>query len=142
MTVKAILSEKGGNVLTVSPSATLSDVARMLTEHRIGAVVVSNDGKDVAGIMSERDIVKSIAREGAGVLEQPVSSAMTTSVVLCGPGDTINQVMEKMSSGRFRHVPIVDDGALVGIISIGDVVKRRIEQAEHEAEEIRAYISS
>jgi CBS domain-containing protein len=129
-------------VLTVEPSATLGDVAALLTERKIGAVVVSDDGKKVSGIMSERDIVKAIALRGADVLQQPVSSAMTSSVVLCDPGETMHQVMGRMTSGRFRHLPVVENDELVGIISIGDVVKRRIEQVEAEAEEIRAYITS
>jgi CBS domain-containing protein len=113
----------------------------MLSEKKIGAVVVSEDGVNVGGIISERDIVRAVADGGGSALQQPVSSVMTEAVITCDRADSVESVMQKMTSGRFRHVPVVADGALLGIISIGDVVKRRIEDAEAEAEHLRGFIA-
>lgn len=142
MTVKAILDEKGHDVVTLGPDARISEAMSVLAEKKIGALVVTDDGGGIRGILSERDIVALIARSGSSALELPVSDAMTASVKLCHEDHTVNQVMEIMTRGRFRHLPVEKDGKLDGIISIGDVVKRRIEDVEREAEEIRNYIAT
>lgn len=142
MTVKSILEEKGHDVVTISPDVTLEEAARMLGERRIGAVVVTKGDRRIAGILSERDIVRAIADHGAEALSQPVAKAMTAKVSTCRETHTVNDVMEIMTRGRFRHLPVERDGHLDGIISIGDVVKRRIEDVEREAEQIRTYIAT
>ena len=115
---------------------------RFLADNKIGAVVVTGAGGRIEGILSERDIVRAVARKGADALSAPISAIMTSKVKTCGQSHSINQVMELMTNGRFRHLPVEEDGKLVGIISIGDVVRRRIEDVEREAEEIKAYIAS
>ena len=142
MTVKAILEQKGHDVFTLGPNETLSDAIRILAEHRIGALVVTNGDRKIAGIISERDVVRVINKEGAAALEQSVRSVMTPRVKICNEHHTVHEVMEIMTTGRFRHLPVEKDGHLDGIISIGDVVKRRIEEVEREAENIRAYIAT
>ncbi|SOE08332.1 CBS domain protein [Hoeflea halophila] len=141
MTVKQILDQKGRDVVTVSPSMVTEEAVRFLGDNKIGAVVVTGDGGKIAGILSERDIVRAVGRKGADALSAPISTIMTSKVTTCGEDHTINQVMELMTNGRFRHMPVEKDGKLVGIISIGDVVRRRIEDVEREAEEIKAYIA-
>lgn len=140
MTVKAILSTKGGDIVTIAPSATLADAAKMLASHRIGAVVVSDSDRKVSGILSERDIVRVLGERGAAVLSQPVDTVMTRKVVTCTETDTIGALMERMTAGKFRHIPVVDDGRLVGIVSIGDVVKFRLGEMEREQNALRDYI--
>ncbi len=142
MTVKHILDEKGREVVTVSPSMGTADAVRFLADNKIGAVVVTGAGGKIAGILSERDIVRAVASRGADALSAPISDIMTSKVTTCGESHTVNQVMELMTKGRFRHLPVEADGKLIGIISIGDVVRRRIEDVEREAEEIKAYIAS
>lgn len=142
MTVKSILDEKGRDVATIGPEASISQAMGSLAEKRIGALVVTDDGGAICGILSERDIVARIAADGASALSLPVRQAMTASVKLCHEDHTVNQVMEIMTRGRFRHLPVEKNGRLDGIISIGDVVKRRIEDVEREAEEIRNYIAT
>lgn len=142
MTVKAILDAKGRDVVTVEPTMTLAQAARLLSEKRIGAVVVAKEGSKIAGILSERDIVRQIALRGAAALDEAISSAMTARVKTCQEGHTVNQVMEIMTRGRFRHLPVEREGRLAGIVSIGDVVKQRIEDVEREADEIRHYIAT
>ncbi|MEZ5811418.1 MAG: CBS domain-containing protein [Rhizobiaceae bacterium] len=142
MTVKSILDEKGRDVATIGPDASISQAMGILAEKRIGALVVTDDDGAICGILSERDIVGLIASDGASALALPVRQAMTASVKLCHEDHTVNQVMEIMTRGRFRHLPVEKDGRLDGIISIGDVVKRRIEDVEREAEEIRNYIAT
>ena len=133
MLVKQILSSKPiGNVVTISPSATVAEAAALLAEYRIGAVIVSSGGGALDGILSERDIVRDVAKTGAGCLDKTVGDLMTTSVIACKPGDTIVSVLEKMTDGRFRHMPVVDGGAMVGVVSIGDAVKARLDEVEHE----------
>lgn len=144
MSVSEILGSKGADtpkVITTQPAAVLQDVAELLARHKIGALVVL-DGADVCGIVSERDIVRHIAAEKADALNQTVSQCMTRAVVSCKRSDSIDLVMEKMTAGRFRHLPVIEDGKLEGIISIGDVVKRKIEQAERDAEDLKRYIAS
>jgi CBS domain-containing protein len=142
MTVKAILEAKGHDVFTLSPNERLSEAIRLLAEHRIGALVITNGDRKIVGILSERDVVRVLAREGGAALDMPVRSAMTPKVKICNENHTVNEIMEIMTTGRFRHLPVEKDGLLSGIISIGDVVKRRIEDVEREAEEMKAYIAT
>ena len=142
LTVKAILEAKGHDVLTIGPNEKLSEAVRILVEHRIGALVVTNGDRKIGGILSERDIVRSLANSGHDALEQTVRTAMTPKVSICNENHTVNEVMEIMTRGRFRHLPVEKDGMLDGIVSIGDVVKRRIEDAEREAEDIKHYIAT
>jgi CBS domain-containing protein len=140
MTVSRIISTKGRDVATVQPHRTLAEVAAMLAERRIGAVVVTGADGGIKGILSERDIVRAIAKGGGAALEEPVSRHMTQNVVTCQETDLIVEVMEEMTRGRFRHVPVVQEGRLTGIISIGDVVKHRIAETEAESQLMRDYI--
>lgn len=142
MNVKSILDEKGRDVVTIGPEQRLGEAVKLLAERRIGAVVVTKGGGRVAGILSERDIVRCLAKLGAEALDQPVTAAMTSKVSICHEHNTIIEVMEIMTHGRFRHLPVLKDGVLDGIVSIGDVVKRRIEEVEQEAEAIRTYIAT
>jgi CBS domain-containing protein len=142
MNVKAILEAKGRKVFTIGPNDTLAQAIGTLAEHRIGALVVTNGDGKVIGIISERDVVRVLAKHGAAALDQNVRQVMTAKVNICNENHTINQVMEIMTQGRFRHLPVEKDGQLDGIISIGDVVKKRIEEIEREAEEIKQYIAT
>jgi CBS domain-containing protein len=142
MTVKAILEQKGHDVFTMGPNEKLSNAIRVLAEHRVGALVITNGDRQIVGILSERDVVRVIAKEGADALDHTVRSVMTPKVKICNENHTVSEVMEIMTKGRFRHLPVEKDGQLNGIISIGDVVKRRIEDAERESEEIKAYIAT
>ena len=140
MTVKAILSRKGNNVITIEPTVMLSAAVKILAEHRIGAVVVAGADKQVAGILSERDIVRALAQRGPGALEDAVGQVMTRKVVTCTESDTVAALMERMTQGKFRHLPVVERGKLVGLVSIGDVVKHRLGEMEHESNALREYI--
>jgi len=140
MTVKAILSNKGSDVVTVEPAATLAAAARLLAERRIGAALVLGIEGRVAGILSERDIVRALSERGAAVLDERVDQVMTRKVFTCSESDTVAQIMEQMTAGKFRHVPVVDQGRLIGIISIGDVVKHRLSEIEGESNALREYI--
>jgi len=142
MTVKAILEAKGHDVVTLGPNEKLSEAIRILAERRIGALVITNGDRKIVGILSERDVVRVIAKEGAAALNVAVRAAMTPKVKICNESHTVNEIMEIMTTGRFRHLPVEKHGLLDGIVSIGDVVKRRIEVVEREAEEIRAYIAT
>lgn len=142
MTVKSILDAKGRDVVTLEPQATLAQAAGLLAERRIGAVVICGSDLHIVGILSERDIVRVIARSGADALQLNVADAMTGKVMTCGESETVNHIMEIMTRERFRHLPVEHNGQLVGIISIGDVVKRRIEEALREADQIREYIAT
>lgn len=142
MTVKSILDAKGRDVVTLGPDETLAHATGLLAERRIGAVVVTDDAGRILGILSERDIVRVIGQSGAQALEMRVSGVMTGKVTTCRESHTVNHVMEVMTRGRFRHLPVEKDGRLDGIVSIGDVVKRRIEEALREAEQIREYIAT
>jgi CBS domain-containing protein len=142
MTVAAILAKKGRNVFSLSADTSVADVLSVLSKKSIGAVLIANNDDTVAGILSERDVVRALAENGAGILQDPASEHMTKNVVTCSENDAIASLMEQMSMGRFRHLPVLKDGKLAGVISIGDVVKMRIEQAEKEAEDIRSYISA
>ncbi len=141
MQVRHILQTKGRDIITIAPGASLADAAQMMTERGVGALVVT-DGARLAGIISERDIVRAIAQKGAGALSASVKSGMTAAVRTCAESDTVEELMEQMTHGRFRHVPVVDAGSLCGMISIGDVVKTRIAETLDEANSLRAYISA
>lgn len=140
MNVAAILKAKGRNVVTARPDTTLEEIARRLAEKRIGALVVVGAAGRIEGIVSERDIIRVVAERGAGVLAEPVSLTMTRHVQVCDVADTLDELMAKMTAGRFRHLPVVEDGALAGIVSIGDVVKHHIAEVEMEASALRGYI--
>ena len=142
MSVSIILEQKGRNVLTAKPGDRLGDIASVLAERKVGAVVITDADAKILGILSERDIVRVIGTKGATALDLSAQDVMTKSVKLCSESDSITKVMQKMTLGRFRHLPVEKDGKLAGIISIGDVVKKRIEDIEREAEEIRTYIAS
>lgn len=142
MTVKAILDVKGRDVVTIAADKTLGESAALLASRGIGAVVVLSDDGRINGILSERDIVRAIGKKGSDVLKKPVSAVMTPKVQVCRESHSVNEVMQIMTEGRFRHLPVERDGRLAGIVSIGDVVKRRIEDVEREAEEIRTYIAT
>jgi len=142
MTVSTILAAKGGDVITIEPTATLAAAALLLAEKRIGALVIRGAGGRVSGILSERDIVHAIARRGRQALDEPLSQTMTRDVVTCAPDDEITSLMERMTTGKFRHLPVVDRGELVGIVSIGDIVKTRVDEMERESEAMRDYIQT
>lgn len=142
MTVKAILSEKGRQVVTQTPDATLGEICATLATQKIGAVVLLNADQDIAGILSERDVVRAIAMNGPDAIGHKAGAYMSRQVVTCREEDTIHEVMTRMTAGRFRHMPVVRGSRLIGVVSIGDVVKRRIESVEQEAEQIRSYIAS
>jgi CBS domain-containing protein len=142
MNVAAILKLKGRNVVTIASEISLLDVARLLQEKRIGCIVIEGDDGKVAGIVSERDIVRAIGQSGAKVLKEPVANYMTRAVVTAREADTIERLMSEMTAHHFRHMPIVERGRLVGIVSIGDVVKMRIAEAEMEAAAMREYITT
>jgi CBS domain-containing protein len=142
MNVEGILRAKGAAVVTIRPDATVASLVQGLREERIGAMVVSEDGTTVLGMISERDVVRGLAERGPRVLEAPVAELMTRSVISCTPQDSIKQVMGLMTTRRIRHLPVLVDGQLRGIVSIGDVVKNRLEEVETETNVLReAYIA-
>jgi CBS domain-containing protein len=142
MTVARILSEKGREVFTTQPHRTLKEVMDLLGSKGVGAVVVADASMSVLGILSERDVVRVIAQNGAAALDDPVSRHMTAKVTTVTRGDTIDHVMQTMTEGRFRHVPVVEDGRLIGIVSIGDVVKRHVNMIDSERQALREYIAT
>ncbi|MBX4867916.1 CBS domain-containing protein [Rhizobium bangladeshense] len=139
--VKAILDLKGRDVVTAGPNTTVAEAAVILSKKRIGAIVVVGMENRISGMFTERDLVHAIAKHGKESLDQPLSQLMTSKVYRCHEETTVNELMELMTSRRFRHVPVESNGRLAGIISIGDVVKSRIAEVEREAEEIKAYIA-
>ena len=141
MTVRSILDSKGHQIQSVEPNAKLSAAINILTERKIGAVLVMSQGR-LEGILSERDIVRVLGERGAGVLDEPIDAVMTHKVVSCRESDTVSSIMEMMTLGKFRHLPVVEDGKVVGLISIGDVVKRRVQEYELEQEALRDYIKT
>ena len=143
MNVKAILAAKklGGDIISIEPTADLATAAKLLSKHRIGSVVILGAGERLVGILSERDIVRAVSEQGAGALALPVGQVMTRDVATCGEDDTVASIMERMTAGRFRHMPVVANGRLVGLISIGDVVKLRVEEIEGESEAMRDIIA-
>jgi CBS domain-containing protein len=142
MTVRAILSRKGRDVSTIAPTASLSEAVKLLAQHRIGAVVVTGPDNRVAGILSERDIVRALSERGPAALDENVAAVMTRKVSTCQESETVAVLMEKMTAGKFRHLPVVEQGHLVGIVSIGDVVKLRVEEIEGETNALREYIAT
>ena len=142
MTVRAILDTKGHQVEGIQPGAKLSAAVKVLGEKKIGAVLVLNVAGNIEGILSERDIVRVLAERGAAVLDEPVSNVMTRKVVSCRQSDTVSGIMEMMTLGKFRHLPVVEDGKVAGLISIGDIVKWRVQEYEREQEALRDYIKT
>ena len=140
MDVAAILKGKGRNVQTARPDTKLQEIAHTLAQKKIGAIVVIGDRGRLNGIISERDVIRAIAERGPQCLLEPVSQTMTRTVETCEASDTLDELMAKMTTGRFRHLPVLEDGALVGIVSIGDVVKHHIAEVEFEASALRCYI--
>jgi CBS domain-containing protein len=140
MTVSTILAEKGRETITIEPGATLADAAKLLAEKHIGAALILGADHRLIGIISERDIVHALAARGADALDEPVSGTMTRKVETCNESEMIGNIMERMTTGKFRHVPVVDQGKIVGIVSIGDVVKHRLQEMQHESEAMRDYI--
>jgi CBS domain-containing protein len=141
MTVRAILDTKGHDVENVEPGTTLTAVVKRLAERKIGAVLVMA-GSRVEGILSERDVVRVLSEQGASALDQPVSEFMTRRVVSCRSSDTVAAIMEMMTLGKFRHLPVIEGGIVVGLISIGDVVKWRVQEYEREQEALTQYIKT
>jgi CBS domain-containing protein len=142
MNVAEILKIKGREVVTSAPDTSLLDIVEVLGKHGIGCVVITGAEGKVAGIVSERDIVREIARAGAKVLKDPVKTCMTKTVFTCREADTIDRLMAEMTAHRFRHMPVVERGRLIGLVSIGDVVRMRIAEAEMEAAAMRDYIAT
>lgn len=142
MNVKAILAAKGGDTINIEPTADLAAAAKLLSKHRIGAVIITGAGGRLAGILSERDIVRAMAEHGVDALAVSVGQVMTRNVMTCGENDSIADIMERMTSGKFRHLPVLRDGQLIGVVSIGDVVKQRVGEIEQDAEALREYIQT
>ena len=140
MNVKTILAAKGGDIVCIEPTADLAAAVKLLTTHRIGTVVIRGAGGRLGGILSERDIVSAISEHGAAALTLPVSQVMTRNVATCGEDDSIASIMERMTAGKFRHMPVVAKSELIGLVSIGDVVKQRVGEIEQESEAMRDYI--
>jgi CBS domain-containing protein len=142
MLVSQILKHKGDLVFTASPQETISAAAALLHSRGVGAMVIVDADEKVAGILSERDIVRVLAERGAAALAQPISSCMTKEVIFAEPTETVHELLERMTDRRVRHLPVLKDGRLAGIISIGDLVKSKIAEAEAEAETLKAYIAA
>jgi CBS domain-containing protein len=142
MTVSIILSGKGREVVSIEPSATLAAAVALLSQKHIGALLILGAGGRIAGILSERDIVHALAERGAGALDEPVSQSMTRKVATCTEGESVSSLMERMTAGKFRHLPVLDDGKVIGMISIGDVVKHRLYEMERDSAALHDYILS
>jgi CBS domain-containing protein len=142
MTIAAILAQKGSDVYSVPPEMSIYDAARTLRQHRVGAVLVLAPDGMVLGVLSERDIVRALVDTGRESLEMPLHSIMTANVHTCSPRDTVGQAMAQMTTRRIRHLPVIHDGKLAGMVSIGDLVKARIEESEREAAALKEYISA
>lgn len=141
MNVETILRDKGDWVATIRADATIAAAVEMLNRERIGALVVSDDGAEVAGVLSERDIVRGLGLHGEDLLSRPVTQIMTRDVITCQPADTVGELMSEMTNRRIRHLPVVANGRLRGIVSIGDVVKNRLDEVEFEASSLRSFIA-
>ena len=141
MQVSVMLQRKGSDVVTVAPETLVGEVVKILTDHRIGAVVVTRDGSAIDGVLSERDVVSSLAERGPAALDMPCHEVMTTQVVTCEPDTTVEELMTAMTERRVRHVPVLVDGRLAGVVSIGDVVKDRISGLELETQTLHDYIA-
>jgi CBS domain-containing protein len=142
MTIAAILAQKGAEVFSVPPEMSIYDAARTLRQHRVGAVLVLAPDGAVLGVLSERDIVRALVDSGRDVLESPLQIIMSATVHTCSPRDTVGEAMAQMTNRRIRHLPVIHDGRLAGMVSIGDLVKARIEQSEQEAAALKDYISA
>lgn len=142
MLVTQIFKRKGERIVTVRPGITISEAVETLKRERIGAVMVVDDAGALAGILSERDVVRAMPEHGPELFALKVEQLMTRDVVTCGTGERVHDIMAKMTEGHFRHMPVVEDDRLVGIISIGDVVKSRLEELEAETSQLRDYIAS
>ncbi|MGY1747475.1 CBS domain-containing protein [Blastococcus sp. SYSU D00695] len=142
MQIAQVLSHKGPQVATVQSDATVAEALRLLAEHGIGALVVSPDGRSIAGIVTERDVVRALPTRGAALLDDPVSAVMTAEVRTCVPGASVHELARTMTEHRIRHVPVVEDGRMVGIVSIGDVVKARLDELEQERAQLVDYIQT
>ena len=142
MLVSQIIKEKGDLVFTVSPDETVREVAALLDQRKVGAMVVVNRGGAVVGIVSERDVVRVVSQEGAAGLQRPVSGCMTRDVIFALPSESLDALMARMTDRRVRHLPVLEGGRLVGIVSIGDLVKRKIAETEAEAQTLKAYIAA
>lgn len=142
MHVKEVLAHKGAAVATVLPASLVSEVIASLAEHHVGALVVTGDGQQIDGIVSERDVVRALHTRGAELLGTPVREIMTVDVLTCSPTDEIRSLAKTMTDKRFRHMPVVVDGALAGIVTIGDIVKSRLDELETEHDQLVDYISS
>ncbi len=140
MNISEVLSSKGSSVVTVEPGRTVTELVALLAEHRIGAVPVV-DGGSTVGIVSERDVVRRLASEGADVLNQPVSELMTTDLITCTPADALDDIARLMTERRIRHLPVLDGGGLAGIVTIGDVVAARLRELEKTREQLESYIT-
>jgi len=141
MNVETILKTKGAAVVTIAPSATISEAVALLSRKRIGALVVSTDGREPLGILSERDIVQGLGQRGASLLDAKVDELMTRSVITCAPQDRLADLMALMTERRIRHLPVLDGGRLAGVVSIGDVVKNRLDEMEWESSSLKTYIA-
>jgi len=141
MNVETILRNKGNWVATIRPDATVAAAVDLLNRERIGAIVVSEDGEGVDGILSERDIVIALAEHGEDLLSRPVDQIMTRKVITCDPADSVGELMAEMTNRRIRHFPVVAGGRLIGIVSIGDLVKSRLDEVEFEANSLRSFIA-
>ena len=141
MLVAEILKEKGGDVFAVKPEQTLAEACSELESRRVGALIVCSEDT-VVGVLTERDVVRALAREGRDALSRPISAFMTADVVFTAPGETVDMLMTRMTERRIRHLPVLSEGRLVGVISIGDVVKCQIAEATQEAESLRTYIAA
>ena len=141
MFVRQILTSKGGDIVSIGPSARIADVAALMGKKRIGAIVVLEADDRIVGIISERDVTRGLAEHGAGLLSMTTDQIMTRDVVTCTPEDGTDKLMRKMTTGRFRHLPVVENAKMVGIVSIGDIVKHRLEELENEASLLQDYIA-
>lgn len=141
MRVADLLKNKGDKIISIPAGCTVADAVKVLCDHKIGAAVVLDEDGSLVGILSERDVTRGLGLEGAALLDQPATKLMTSDVMTCKPEDSTDAIMRTMTDGRFRHMPVMKDGALCGIISIGDVVKGRIDDLENEASAMREYIA-
>ena len=142
MTIQSLLTEKGSEVVTISADKTLKQAADALAARNFGSLIVSETGRSVDGILSERDIVRAFASKGAAAMETKVGDVMTREVVTCQRSDRIDRIMGVMSTRKFRHIPVIEDGELVGVISMTDIMRRRLQDVEHEATALREFIST
>ncbi|MEM7043714.1 MAG: CBS domain-containing protein [Pseudomonadota bacterium] len=141
MFVRQILSSKGDSIVSIAPTARIADIAALMSKERVGAVVVLEGGERLVGIVSERDVTLGLAAHGNALLEMRADQLMTRDVVTCSPDDGIDRLMRKMTTGRFRHLPVVDGTKVAGIVSIGDIVKHRLEELEAESSLLQDYIA-